>query len=120
MSLDRVIRWKSRKPSKSEILCVLEDYSKGLAIKLDWEGGRWNILLPGTYSHPMRRMTGITEARKTSIEETTKDKRERWLEIFPHKDCLYVMTRDADPITNAIAQGLAEFFALFFKGSLGE
>jgi hypothetical protein len=46
--------------------------------------------------------------------------RTRWIEVWPDVDVLYVMTREADTITNVVADGLAKLLARGWKGEVEE
>lgn len=123
MSTDRVIRWrKNKKPTKEQIGMVCEDYVSRIGtVRWDEARGRYYISLPGPCSHPLRRMPGIGAVGHVYDPPPPGSDEPpfiRWIEVYiPEKeDYLNIMTRHQDPITNAIAERLAEIFAGFWNG----
>lgn len=118
MSRDVVIHWEAgRKPNRGEIRRVCEDFFGGTLDDLRWSQDRFYIQLWGEASDPLRR---IKDARPRPPYEP------RDIEVWPSpdsmcdSDCLYVMTRRADPLTNALADELARIFVRHWGGRIFE
>ncbi len=111
MSLDRFVYWKDRKPTKSEIRVLCEDFV-GQAGTVSWsaECGRFIVDLPGECSDPCRRVLG---------RQLFSPGEKRWIEVFIHDDAIDIITRMQDPFTNALAERLAQEFAGFWGGRMG-
>lgn len=118
MALDRTIYWSvwtpsSRRPTLRALRLVCEDYVRGMGARVMFEGDRFYIALPGTQCHPLRRV-----ADPPPYEEP---ERERWIEVWKgrvgDRVIVDVMTRMADPVTNAIAEGLAGVIARWWRGT---
>lgn len=108
MGLDRFVRWKKRKPTAKEVRQVLEDYLGGVGT-IKNEAGRLFAMLPGTGSHPLKRMTKIPE---------DMHRKDRWFEVYISKHYLDVITRQHDAFTNSLAAGYAEVMARWWEGKL--
>jgi hypothetical protein len=100
MALDRFIEWQE-KPTVPTIRAVLAEFL-GSGFDLKWDGDRWFVSVPG-------------EPSPTVNDYPTPYRKDRFIEIFSG-DHLDVITRQADPITNAIADGLAEYLCFRLKG----
>lgn len=112
MALDRTITWARNKgPAKEDVGKVVEDYACGLG-EARWDGDRWYIDLPGHNSSALRRVA----------EKCLWSTGSRWIEVWidqsadRDRECVDVMTRQHDEITNAIAEGLAKVIARFWGG----
>ncbi|MFH1098799.1 MAG: hypothetical protein V1723_02685 [Candidatus Uhrbacteria bacterium] len=111
MALDRIVYWKSRRPTNRQIRMLLGDFFRGAAgIGWSGKGGRWSVCLPGRPSSPMRRV-----APKIAGPDEYFD-RERWIEVFPGGSSVDVITRCADDYTNGIAERLADVIARCWDG----
>lgn len=109
MSRDRFILWKG-KPSRAEIKGLLDEFF-GSGFPVEWgdDSGRWIISIPGTPS-------------PTVGGHPSPYREERFIEAIPMKhsnSCDFsVLTRQADPLVNAIADGLAEYLCFRLGGKL--
>ncbi len=114
MALDRFVNFKDRVPTKKEILTTIEDYFGGAAEDIQWGGGRYTITLRGQRSEALRRIKGVAALSPSEGE--------RWIEVYLSlrgKDKnIDVITRQADPYTNAVAEGYAKLIARFWEGEL--
>lgn len=115
MATDRTVSWSlfaRRKPTLRDVRRVCEDYVRGTGARVWFEGDRFYIVLPGTTTHPLRRV-----AAPPPYEEP---ERERWIEVWKGvipgegRTIVDVMTRCQDEVTNAVARGLAEVFARYW------
>jgi hypothetical protein len=109
---ETVVRWTtSDRPSAGDIRTVLEDYLGALALGIAWDRDRFLVSLPGTPRWPFQRVGPATEAQRASWPELAKkhdgSERSRWFEVWLGDDCMFVMTREMDPVTCAIAEGFA-------------
>jgi hypothetical protein len=98
MGLDRVVRYDKPLPKKV-VEQVVRDYFGGLPKDLHWEDDRWYVDLPGPTSAALRSVhPGLPP----------DEGRPRWIEVWRDSKTIYVMTRDMDEATNALAEGLAD------------
>jgi hypothetical protein len=112
MALDRFVKFGARRPSKEEVGLVLRDFFGPEAAKVEWEGDRFYVSLPGKNSFPF---ASLPDGGWNPFEG-----HERWIEIFVNDKQFDVITRLADEYTNVIAEGLAKMFARFWDGELEE
>lgn len=124
MAQDRFLYFRKEVPSYKDIKCVLEDYLKGLALKLDFGKGRskskemefWSVQLPGKPSFPFKRlMDGATMGAEIHDE--------RWFEIVVTRKgdkvpTIDVITRMNDEITGVIAEGFVALCQRYWKASV--
>ena len=111
MALDRIIRWASPldAPPNAALGALCEDYTRGLAPPPRWGAGRWNVTLPGEVRsalHNLGNRAGLYEPGRA-----------RCIEVWRDDESVYVMTRSADEITNAVAEGLAALIARHWQGT---
>lgn len=119
MPCDRFVWWdgkKQKRPTRTNVGIVCEDYLKGLGT-VTWsnEGRRFMCLLHGPISHPLNRIKGAF-----AVPEPGEGFDQRYIEVIPSGNCIDVLTRQQDEITNAIADGLSKIFARFWQGRLEE
>ena len=125
MSRDLVIRWphgptvplheQSRLPSNVALGTLCRDYTRGLAVSVRWRKGRWWIRLPGETRTALYRL-----AEKPRPLDADK----RLIEVMSFGEgpvmapgfAVYVTTRCADEVTNAVADGLAALIAQHWRG----
>ena len=125
MSRDLVIRWshgptvplheQSRLPSNVALGTLCRDYTRGLAVSVRWRKGRWWIRLPGETRTALYRL-----AEKPRPLDADK----RLIEVMSFGEgpvmapgfAVYVTTRCADEVTNAVADGLAALIAQHWSG----
>lgn len=103
MARDTFIWWGDIRPARAEIESALAKYVAGLGeiIHEPDQPGVVFVLLPGKPSYPF----------------THQDRDdERWFEVSFAADNIDVLTRQQDPITNAIATGFADMVALRWRG----
>lgn len=124
MSRDIRVLWRGdpvQAPTSTEVEHVLENYCAQIGV-VGWLRDRWYINFPGSPSFAMARIKWMSEtlklARAEAAFEPDGSPRPRWIEVFNHGTSLNFITRDQDEITNAIALGLAEVFATYWKGTL--
>ena len=105
-------------PPREDIGKALEDYLGAFAQRVYWDKDRWFAKLVGTKTWPFKRLEGpdhpMFEFHKA--EETE----ERWIEVWLSKDCVDVMTRRADWVTNTLAEGFAKLMAQYWSGTVGD
>jgi hypothetical protein len=128
MALDTFVRWTGkgkRRPSKTEIRCALEDYVAGLAKEVSWTGDRFMVILWGAPSFAFQRVGPATPAQRQVWRElaaegglAAPDRRPRWFEVYLHKACIDVITREQDEVTNNVARGFAALCARDWIGKL--
>lgn len=110
MAQDRFVRWRREKPTIAKIQPVLEDYlGKDCVVTRD--GARLTAVLPGKPSSPFRRLPGYD-----NIAATQEQREERFLEVFVDGKYADVITRQADPLTNAVADGFAALIQRVWNG----
>ncbi len=119
MSLDRVVRFCKKYPTKKEVTHFLEDYFGEGAKKIYWDKDRWFVVLFGKPSNAFERIVDWPYRMKEFMPK------ERWIEVWPQlrgkpNKCIYVMTRMADEYTNGLAADLADHFRRFWEGVLEE
>lgn len=113
MASDRFVEFREARPSLVEASAFVRDFFGGLGVIEDvpWQKGRpwWMVTLPGAWSDPVR--------------GRPPEQPERWLEVWPHGpvdalSAVNVETRSADPLTAALADGLAAAFARRWPGEV--
>lgn len=115
MSLDRVIRWtghKHKPPNRLELRRFLTDYV-GAAGKCEWRKGVFFVTLIGKPSLPFKRLATFTFPDAVLMYGD-----ERWIEVWPEKKFIYIVTRRQDEFTNAIAAGMTKAIARFWQGRI--
>ena len=126
MSRDVVINWTGYKPTKNEIEMLLQDYI-GAAGTVEWDADadRYIVTIPGTPSYARVRVGAATPVQRAAWRgKMTEPLPKRWsqdsrfFEVWSDKDCTYVMTRDADELTNAIADTLAKILCQSWRGEI--
>lgn len=110
MARDVVIRWQGQGPTQEQLTCVVEDFFAGIATKTAWDADRFFVTLPGPTHGAFSRLPDLEVIRMPSDE--------RWIEVWPSDDCLYVMTRMMDEVTNVLADGFAELLARVWDGHI--
>lgn len=110
MALDRIIRFDGPGPSKEHLHLVVQDFfGEGATSSISWHMDRLFVSLNGSCSFPFRRLPGAPQNPFIPGDE-------RWIEIWTEGSVVDVITRQADPFTNALAQGLAEQVARHWGG----
>lgn len=94
MSTDRVIRWAPpvQAPTAEALGTLACNYTRDLATSVEWHGGRWYITLPGEAHSAVGRAFLHNPGQA------------RWIEVWRDDESVYVMTRHADEVTNAVAE----------------
>ncbi len=119
MSQDVVVHWTNgTRPTQVEVESVLINFFSGAVESIEWneEGSRFTVTLPGKGNSPMH---GLDEKRAAVDKETYGPPFDRrYFEVFLDEEFLSVITRMQDRYTNTLARGLAEVFALHWRGSL--
>lgn len=122
MARDRFVQWGDSRPSREDILSVLGDYVRGLASDIEWQGDRYFVNFPGRLSFPFQRTGPATEALRAAWQEQSSTDSEdginRWFEVWLGDDCIDVITRGMDEITNVLADGFAKVCARGWNGKL--
>ena len=117
MPQDRVINWPASTriedvPCNVKLGRLCRDYARGIASRVRWRKGRWYIDLPGEVRSALHRLSDHPRPYERGEP--------RWIEVWSggNEDghSVYVMTRHADDITNAIAEGLAAIIARHWRG----
>jgi len=116
MARDIFIQFKKdRKPTKVEVQHLLEDYFKDIATDVRWDGDRFFVSLPGTPTNALGRIKGAHTLGRIKGEPD----RTRWIEVVRNNATLWdVLTRGMDEVTNAMAEGVVEILARFWKGEV--
>ena len=112
MALDRIINWQKRKPTQKQLGWLLADFVAD-AGQVKWIKDRYCVELRARSSPCLRRMEGVHAGYVVSIRDDV-----RWIEVWSDQECTYVMTRQQDEFTNAIAVGLVEVLARFWEGKI--
>lgn len=113
MALDRFINWPRRRPSRKALERFIEDFISG-AGSVRWHRDRWYVDLAGACSTALRRQPMATPCARRRFDDDPPWK--RWIEVWPGRKCIDVMTRQHDEYTNAVAEGIAERIAGFWSG----
>lgn len=119
MGLDRWVWWGKAKnsaklPSREDVANILTDFLRGVG-EVEWnsDSERFICNLHGEWSDPAVHVS--FPGRRLRPEEGF---RMRWIEVCLSDNCLNIITRQQDPVTEAIADGLAKYFALYWKAKL--
>lgn len=109
MSIDRVVRWKDRKPTPNQVRLVLTDFV-GAAAEVRRINDRWYIHFHSDSSWPLQRVAG----------ETPVAQERRWIEVWEddERTGVWVITRQQDEFVGAIRDGIAGVFARYWQGEL--
>lgn len=109
VSLDRVVRWKPphRRPRRTLVRWYLEDLVSD-AGGVKWDCDRFFVSLPGKGS----------DARRRCLDLPLAPNEKRWIEVWLDRARIYVMTRQHDQFTNAIAARIADDLARHWQGQL--
>ncbi|MBI5420840.1 MAG: hypothetical protein HZA35_00820 [Parcubacteria group bacterium] len=110
MACDRFVYWNTKKPTKRNLEYILGDYV-GTIAEVTWNRDRWMVLLPGKSSFPFKRVIG---------RDGIFGHEERFFEVWIGKDCIDVITRQADHFTNAIARGFMELVVQYHDARTSE
>lgn len=105
---------KGKVPPKEDLGKALEDYLGAFATNVRWDTDRWFATLVGTKTWPFRRLEPEDSigARSAKAEESE----ERWIEVWLDHECVDVMTRHGDWVTNTLAGGFADLVAQYWQG----
>ena len=113
MSVDRFVRFDKKKPTLDELKDILECYIEGLgSISYSSNDSVWFVKLPGKPSFPFK--TIYPEMDSQAHEERGF---EVWVGALIANN-IDVVTRQADELTSAIADGYAKIVARFFEADL--
>lgn len=108
MARDRIATF-TKAPSKADLQTLLEDYLRNLGATIRWDRDRFFCTLPGKPCDGLARLSSL--GSRPGLPE------ERWIEVWKDHTSVDVMTRCADDITNAIADGLFEIIARFWRAT---
>lgn len=108
MGRDRFVYWKDQKPTREEVITVLEDYLGGVGSIVD-DKDRLFANLPGKGTHPLARI------KDAKIPEDIH-RVERWFEIYIDPEYIDIITRQHDQFTNYVADGFVEVMARWWNG----
>ena len=111
MALDRFVYWKRQKPTRKQVIGVAKNFFGDAALIKDG-GDRLFVTLPGTTSDPTAGLKHLMH------DPVVGEKGERWIEVYIDTKYVDVITRMADPYTNALAAGLAELYRRYWQGEL--
>lgn len=118
MALDRFVNFgaDSAPRRRDDIEALLVDYFDAAATSVSWERDRFFVHLVGKTSPALARQHDVPDwYRYVEPERAT-----RWIEVWLGEDCIDVMTRNQDELTNDLAAGLARLIARFWRGKLEE
>lgn len=105
MASDRFITWLEKKPTRKVLGEHLSEFF-GTGVDLRWDKDRWIVSIPGA-PHPTVKWG--KDVRPTPFRQ------ERFIEAIPGKE-FDVLTRQADPFVNAIADGLVKWLCFRLMG----
>lgn len=111
---------KGKKPSRAELQTVLEDYTAGLAREVRWQSDRFIVTLPGTVRNPLVRVLPKNTPHARAAQAEVSEATERWFEVWIGTDCVDIITRMMDEVTNSIAYGFAKLCARWWSGEIEE
>jgi hypothetical protein len=108
MAYDRFIKWNPQLPlpEQKRIGEILHQYVSEIGI-VEWKEDRFYVSFKGKGTQPF-----TTKAKE--VYNPYRD--ERWFEVWIGEEKISVITREQDPITNAIAEGFAALIARYFQG----
>jgi hypothetical protein len=123
MATDRNIHWTApsglntgeqwaRLPARSDLGRLCRDYTRGLAVSVRWHRDRYIVTLPGESRSALHRIAG-----KRNYERGRRRCVEVWAGVVGDRYVVDVMTRSADEITSAVAEGLAALVARQWGGT---
>lgn len=112
MALDRFVRFDGPLPTRDAMQALLEDFFGDAATHVNWDRDRFFVELCGRPTAALRRQDGVPWFYAAALEEA----RDRWIEVWLGRDCVDVMTRNADEYTNGCAAALAQIVARWFGG----
>lgn len=120
MAHDRFIRFEDKPVPKGglgDFHTLIEDFI-GSAGDVAWNEAqcRFYIALEGHPSHPERNLTERGATRQKVMLGDSGHVRRRWIEVFVG-DHIDVITRDMDPFTSAVADGLVGSIVEMFGGT---
>lgn len=114
MSQDRFVHWQDQRPAVGQVHLVARSYLGEFAKVMSHDGRRLTITLRGNYSHPLQNIPGAPH--KDVHAELAR--RSRWIEVYVDPEYVDVITRQQDPATNALADGLAAVLVGWWGGRL--
>lgn len=124
MSRDVVIDWKTEKPTANDIAILLSDYMGALGT-IAWDNDRYIVTIPGTPSYARARVGAATVWQRTAwVEKMAEPSPKKWsqetrfFEVWSTENVTYIMTRDADELTNGIADTLAKILCRAWRGEI--
>jgi hypothetical protein len=117
MSIDYVVYWKDKKPSKEQIWLVAEDFFGGIA-KVSWDSDRFLVTLPGKVTNPFVRISPWLAEEESAKLKAGLARTERFLELYQDDERTYlaVIVRQQDDFVMSLAEGLAMVFCRFWQG----
>ncbi len=124
MSSDRVVRFTraNPRPTLKVLRMFLEDFV-GAAGTITCGEQRFYVNFAGPPSHAFRRcdLRGdeFGEQYHAHLSSDHGKPRERWIEVWPGRSVIYVMTRDQDQFVNGIAEHVANTIANRWSGRYG-
>lgn len=126
MALDRFVDFKTGAPGRTTIAICLRDYVGGMGV-VTWDGERFFAAFPGKPSYAFQHVGPATDAEREGWEQAEKARcnavpltvpLERWFEVLCDTHRIDVITRSADDITNAVAEGFAAVLARGWGGTV--
>ena len=110
MANDRFVTLLEKTSTKKEIVQILVEFL-GTGFPLKWDNDRWFIEVPG-----------IPSCKHGSLENIYR--KDRFIEVIPSQKNrirnIDVLTRQADLIVSAIADGIAKYICLRLQGDLND
>ena len=119
MARDLSVHFAAKRPTQAEIEKVITDFLGGIG-SVEWVPSRefFLVSLPGTATWALQ---GILARGDGSNFHA--DRPQRTFEVYPGEEGLAesfrLTTRLADDFTNAVAEGLAAVFAVYWEGNVG-
>lgn len=121
MAVDRIITFSGPGPTRDDILAVLADFLGGAGSVEATGPDTWVVRLPGVKTYALKSRPGVGEYLNNLADpKLGADMTGRGFEVFknPKTGRLLVTTRLADDFTTALADGVAEVFARYWKGAI--
>lgn len=116
MGLDRFVHWKKHVPSKNDIEKILNNFFHAIHKKIWWSKDRFIVELPGD---PTYIFNGVSDEREDlKLDKVYKEGSSRFLEIWIAEDCIDIITRSGDELTNSLANELARRISLYYQAEL--
>lgn len=117
MALDRFIYWNTdERPTQLDIQHICEDFLNGIGL-VTWHKDRFICDITGPAQTCFNRVRPMWK-RDVGLHPDKLRVIEVWQNNDPGEECVDVITRGADELTNSIAAGLAGVIAQAWDGRI--